>query len=199
MSLGSSPGVTYKPQSTNTSPAWISYSNTDRAPQTLVTAYRVEKPVDMPQHLYYYSLAGSTLEDEESHRRKAKLRCHQPPPPTYATYYPPQRLMPLNIQSASASPRELHMNVAPAPTLPHFHDTVWTRPSDSTGHSTHAHSANNFPVPDSRQYYTQLSESPVPTAPFANAGPPGFQFYTNPAHQQTTPLDSYNWSRGRRL
>jgi hypothetical protein len=145
------------------------------------------------------------MENDESHRRKAKLRCHQPPPPTYTTYYPPQRLMPLNIQSASASPHEVHLN---APTLPHFHDTVWTRPNDSNGCMTHAPQSDNVFRADSRQqqqqqqqqYYNELSESPIPTAPFANAGPPGFQFYTTPAQQQPpSPLHSFNWPRGRRL
>jgi len=142
------------------------------------------------------------VEDEETHRRKAKLRCHQPPLPTYVTYYPPQRLMPLNIQSASASPHELHMNVARGPTLPHFHDTVWTRPSDAAAnnaYSTQVQSTNDFRLLDPRQqqdqrHYTQLGENPIPTAPFANAGPPGFQFCTTPAQQQS----SLNWSRGRR-
>lgn len=49
MSLGSSPNTTYTSQSTNASPAWISHSGANAAPQTLVTAYRVDKPVDMPQ------------------------------------------------------------------------------------------------------------------------------------------------------
>jgi len=197
MSLASSP---YTPQSNNTSPAWVSYTSTANSSETLVTAYRAEKPVDIPQNLYYYSLAGSTVEDEESNRRKAKLRCHQPPPPTYTTYYPPQRLMPRNVQSASASPHDLHMSVARVPTLPHFHDTVWTRPPND-GYSVHAHSVNNFTADSQHQTqnqdYTQHGESPIPTAPFANAGPPGFQFCATPAQQET--LHSINWPRGRRL
>jgi len=202
MSLGSSPHPPYTTQSSRSSPAWISNSIAEAAPQTLVTAYRVDKPVDMPQHLYYYSLAGSAMEDDESHKRKAKLRCHQPPPPAYTTYYPPQRLMPLNVQSASASPREVHMNVTPVPTLPHFHDTVWTRHNDTEpeAYSTNPQSHNCFQVHDSQQYYSQVSESPIPTAPFANAGPPGFQFYNTPAQQPEASLHhSYNWTRGRRL
>jgi hypothetical protein len=139
------------------------------------------------------------MEDDESHRRKAKLRCHQPPPPTYTTYYPPQRLMPLNIQSASASPHDVHMNVAPATSLPHFHDTVWTRPNDSSGCTTQAPSNNVFHDSRQQHYYNELSESPIPSAPFANAGPPGFQFYTTPAQQPPSPPQFYNWSRGRRL
>jgi hypothetical protein len=46
-SLGSSPHVPFTPQSCNTSPAWISYASA--APQTLVTAYRADKPVGIPQ------------------------------------------------------------------------------------------------------------------------------------------------------
>lgn len=47
MSLGSSPHVPFTPQSNHTSPAWISYASA--APQTLVTAYRADKPVGIPQ------------------------------------------------------------------------------------------------------------------------------------------------------
>lgn len=213
MSLGSSPGASYAPQTNQPSPAWISYTRSDAAPQTLVAAYRVEKPMEMPQvriviyfeistpakflfqNLYYYSLAGSATKDEESLRRKAKLRCHQPPPPTYATYYPPQRVIPMNVQSASTSPHGLHMNVGLAPSLPHFHDTAWTRPNNADGSL-----AYDYPISQQQQQYTSLSESPVPTAPFANAGPPGFQFYTTPAQISPSPLYAYNWStRGRRL
>jgi len=53
MSLGSSPRGIYTPQSNNASPAWISYTNTNSGPQTLVTAYRAEKPVDIPQVRLY--------------------------------------------------------------------------------------------------------------------------------------------------
>ena len=52
MSLGSSPNPsTYTSQSINTSPAWMSCSsaNNTATPQTLVTAYRADKPVDIPQ------------------------------------------------------------------------------------------------------------------------------------------------------
>jgi hypothetical protein len=199
MSLGSSPGVSYAPQTNHSSPAWSSYTRQNVAPQTLVAAYRAEKPVEMPSNLYYYSLAGSAIEDEESLRRKAKLRCHQPPPPTYATYYPPQRLMPMNVQSASTSPHELHVNVGLVPTLPHFHDTTWTRPNNIGGSSAHDYHAPDLQQ-QQQQNYTSLSESPIPTAPFANAGPPGFQFYATPAQIPPSPLYAYNWStRGRRL
>ena len=47
MTLGSSPRGGYTPQSRHASPAWVSY--TECPPQTLVTAYRAEKPVDIPQ------------------------------------------------------------------------------------------------------------------------------------------------------
>lgn len=143
------------------------------------------------------------MEDEETNRRKAKLRCHQPPPPSCPTYYPPQRLMPLNIQSASTSPHEMHMHVASEPTLPHFHDTVWTRPNNNNPavHIIQDHSPHEYPACNARtaQPQPQYSASPIPSAPFANAGPPGFQFYTTPIQQQPSPLHNYNWSRGRRL
>ena len=108
------------------------------------------------------------------------------------------------------------------PTLPHFHDTVWTRPppppsshpggGGGGGDSrfgrlegrTPPHAVGNGYLPhyhqqeQEQQRYTHLSASPVPTAPFANAGPPGFEFYT-PAQQPSTPPPCYNWPRGRRL
>ena len=142
------------------------------------------------------------MENDENHRRKAKLRCHQPPPPTYTTYYPPQRLMPLNIQSASASPHEVHLH---APSLPHFHDTVWTRPNDLKVQSDNVFDSRQQQQQQhqqqQQQYYNELSESPIPTAPFANAGPPGFQFYTTPAPPRppSPRLHSSHWPRGRRL
>lgn len=110
--------------------------------------------------------------------------------------------MPLNIQSASTSP---HIGLGPpAPALPHFHDTVWTRPDLSNGYSLEEQpSAQVYEMPGSNSLPEQTySTSPIiPSAPFANAGPPGFQFYTTPpAPAQPSPLqNSYNWSRGRRL
>lgn len=52
MSLGSSPGVSYVPQTNHASPAWSSY--TRQAPQTLVAAYRAEKPVEMPSVRFFF-------------------------------------------------------------------------------------------------------------------------------------------------
>jgi hypothetical protein len=54
MSLGSSPSVSYVPQTNHSSPAWTSYTRQDVAPQTLVAAYRAEKPMEMPQVRFLY-------------------------------------------------------------------------------------------------------------------------------------------------
>ncbi|KAF7982396.1 hypothetical protein HWV62_28491 [Athelia sp. TMB] len=206
MSLASSNGAPYTPETRSSSPApGPTWNGTREAqpPQTLVAAYRAGGPVQVPQNLYYYSLAGSAHEEEEeNNRRKAKLRRHQPPP-AYPAFYPPQRV-PQNVQSASASPvhgshahsHHTHYSAhgqhlepptqyqAQTATLPHFHDTVWTR------------------EPAHGQYAQSSTQSPVPSAPFANAGPPGFhgQFYTPPQQvlQQPSPLEGY-WARGRRL
>lgn len=64
MSLASSPNVAYTPQSSTASPAWISYARSDDAPRTLVAAYRVEKPMDMPQvrASELYSMIGTNID-----------------------------------------------------------------------------------------------------------------------------------------
>ncbi|KAH0838690.1 cyclin-domain-containing protein [Lanmaoa asiatica] len=96
-------------------------------PQTLIAAYRVDRPVNVPQNLYYYSLAGSSIDTEaeqERVQRKARLRRFQPPALT--TSYPPPPYIPINIQSASVSPHESHLNVRQAP-LPHINDAIWSR------------------------------------------------------------------------
>lgn len=136
-----------------------------------------------PQNLYFYALACSPMESEDSRSRKNRLRYHQPAPPASFPYHLAQPPMPTNIQSASASPRDVHMRHAPAATLPHFHDTAWTRQAVSAATAF-------YPSPvDHRQ-------SPTPSAPFANAGPPGIHFYPTPS-QQASPIHYTNWHRGR--
>ncbi|KAI5997769.1 cyclin-domain-containing protein [Pisolithus marmoratus] len=136
---------------------------TESRPQTLIAAYRADRPVNVPQSLYYYSLAGSSINgdaEQPKGNRKARLRCYQPPPqpapPSYTAQPPPY--VPMDVQSAS-------------PSLPHLHDAIWARKLSSTcGAARPAHT------------YTKVSPGDgscvIPSAPFANAGPPGVHFYT---------------------
>ncbi|KAJ8589078.1 hypothetical protein M405DRAFT_818681 [Rhizopogon salebrosus TDB-379] len=182
MSLSSSSS----PHSSRSAQSGLSHpSMLDTRPQTLVAAYCAEGPVNVPQNLYYYSLAGSSADSaaaEERVRRKARLRCYQPQPPPPPSY-PPPSYAPMDIQSESVSPYELHVNVPPVP-LPHLHDAVWSRKlarPPSYGES--------LQLPP-------LRETAVPSAPFANAGPPGVQFYSA-SSQRGSPVYPYNWSYGR--
>lgn len=166
------------------------------------------------------------MEDEESRSRKARLRYHQPQPPLDpASYHQHHRypqlpsLPPAVVQSASTSPHDVHMNVAPH-ALPHFHETMWTRPLGSTPARHAPVATTTLPPPPSYQQQQQFSkpryehhqsqqqtfsESPIPSAPFANAGPPGVHFYPTPVQRSTSvyPAHQYqhqqhhNWSRGR--
>ncbi|KIJ58778.1 hypothetical protein HYDPIDRAFT_102039 [Hydnomerulius pinastri MD-312] len=162
----------------------------ENRPQTLVAAYRVDRPVTVPQSLYYYSLAGSSTDSEaeqERVRRKARLRCYQPPPLT-TSYQAPPSYMPMDVQSASVSPHETHMNVRQAP-LPHIHDAIWSRKLPIA-------LPHNCSPADSSLQLPPLRENVVPSAPFANAGPPGVQFYATSSHRGS-PMYPYNWSYGR--
>jgi hypothetical protein len=209
LSIGSSPGG--PPSSQRASATTFDPSTKqDNVPTTLVTAYSVDErrravapqasaslfrphqlvltSLRLLQNLYFYSLACSPMENaEESRCRKAKLRYHQPPPPT--TYYHPPRPIPVDIQSASTSPRDFHMNLA---ALPHLHDTAWSQQNSYkaalapvyTGYSTPPH-----------QDVAHCVKRSVPSAPFANAGPPGVQFYY-PAPGPTQHVSPV-YSRGR--
>ncbi|KAF5376866.1 hypothetical protein D9615_007265 [Tricholomella constricta] len=168
-----------------------------QVPETLVTPYPVneERRTAVPQNLYFYTLACSPMDrDDENRSRKAKLRYHQPPPPSAASYYQPQITVPV-VQSASTSPHEHHMRVT-SYTLPHFHDTQWSRPLNTSLPVLE-------PLPplttSTSRYSSQTitTESPVPSAPFANAGPPGVHFYPTPV--QNASVYPSNWSRGRRF
>ncbi|KAH7906956.1 cyclin-domain-containing protein [Hygrophoropsis aurantiaca] len=164
-------------------------STSDNRPQTLVAAYRVQGPVNVPQNLYYYSLAGSSTGSETEQERvrgKARLRCYQPPP-VQASYPPPPPYMPMDVQSASVSPHEIHMNIRQVP-LPHIQDAVWSRKFMCTAPAYSPSGDNSLQLPP-------LRENIVPSAPFANAGPPGVQFYTS--NQRGSPVYPYNWSYGR--
>ncbi|KAK7688018.1 hypothetical protein QCA50_008388 [Cerrena zonata] len=199
MSLGASPAVVrpngtqrgYNSPAPSALPPYASVVGQDQVPQTLVTAYRADdrNPYAVPQQLYFYSLAGSPLdEDEESKFRKARLRYHPAPPPSMYVPPPPQPAMPMVVQSATASPHDIHSNVPPI-TLPHFSEGFWNCPHPTAP-----------PIPSQSQTYRYpvqppQSEGSVTAAPFANAGPPGIQFYANNVH--LTP-EQY-WPRARQL
>ncbi|KAF8139811.1 cyclin-domain-containing protein [Boletus edulis] len=161
----------------------------ENRPHTLIAAYRIDRPVNVPRNLYYYSLAGSSADTEveqERVRRKARLRCFQPPPLT--TSYPPHPpYMPIDIQSASVSPHESHVNVRQA-SLPHINDAIWSRKLPEV--------APYISPADSSLQLPPLRENVVPSAPFANAGPPGVHFYAS-SSQRGSPMYPYHWSYGR--
>ncbi|KAI0662354.1 cyclin-domain-containing protein [Cubamyces menziesii] len=195
LSLGASPA------DNGPAPVWPAVRHDDY-PRTLVSAYRMDdqRQAVAPQHLYFYSLAGSPMESEEERRsRKARLRYHQAPVPTAAVYhYPPS--MPMVVQSASTSPYEMHAHVpAPQPVLPPFSEVsqAWA-------------DANGVPVAETAQlppihveqpsqqhhHHHQHSQAAVPSAPFANAGPPGVHFYST---STPDPASHYYRTRGRQV
>ncbi|KAI6023676.1 hypothetical protein BKA83DRAFT_4262639 [Pisolithus microcarpus] len=154
-------------------------------PQTLVTAYCTDRPVNVPQSLYYYSLAGSSINGDSEQPKgnhKARLRCYQPPP----------QVPPPSYTSASVSPHDSHVTLAATrqPSLPHLHDVIWARKlSSSNCGSAHTYKKVS---PVERDQSLQLlplrgnGTCAVPSAPFSNAGPPGVQFYaasSTPASQ----------------
>ncbi|KAI1789165.1 cyclin-domain-containing protein [Ganoderma leucocontextum] len=185
LSLGASP------VDNRSSPAWpIEH---DGYPRTLVSSYQIDdqRPLVAPQHLYFYSLAGSPLESEEQRRtRKARLRVHQAPVPTAAAYqYQPS--MPMVVQSASASPYEVHSHVtAPQHVLPPFSQVsqAWQNVSVQVTERTQ--------LPPIHVQPRAQHDSGVPSAPFANAGPPGVHFYST---FTPDPAPHYYRVRGRQV
>jgi hypothetical protein len=171
---------------------WVSPAR-GTVPETLVTAYSVDegRRAAVPQNLYFYALSCLPMDNEEESRwRKARLRYHQPAPPA-PSYCPSQPTIPLDIQSASASPHDVHVNVA-SHALPSFPDTLWTRqPVTAPRSSIDTQTETRYPYPGG------FTESPIPSAPFANAGPPGVQFYSTPVKH--SPPYGHNWSRNRPL
>ncbi|KAK0475158.1 cyclin-domain-containing protein [Armillaria novae-zelandiae] len=154
----------------------------DIVPQTLVTAYHASEGTRnaVPENLYFYTLTGSPM-DEEDRFRRPRLRYHQPPPPSAsAACYSQRASMPVNIQSASTSPNDVHMHLDGS--------TAWTQPV--------ALPPLHHPQP-SRHYTNDNTPSPIP-APFANAGPPGIQFYsTAPRSPPRYTPHHDNWYRAR--
>jgi len=162
------------------------------------------------QSLYYYSLAGSSIHDESEQLkgdRKSRLRCYQPPQqPTTAAYASlPSSYVPV-VQSASVSPHETHLGIsARQPSLPHLHDAIWARKLSLAGTGTpHVCTQTKRASPADRDRSLQLPPlrenrcGVVPSAPFANAGPPGVHFYaTTPMRGSPVYLSPYAWTYGR--
>lgn len=186
------------------SSSWTSETR-NVVPETLVTPYSLDETrrTSVPevwtmsfsryyqgltcvtQNLYFYTLSCSPMDrEEESRQRKGKLRYHQPLPPSTAAYLPPRPSIPV-VQSASTSPHDHHVHVT-SHALPHFHDTQWSHPR------------NIYAFQPAPRYPSQAvaSESPIPSATFANAGPPGVHSYPTPV-QNTSVFPPNYWSRGR--
>ncbi|KAL4069089.1 cyclin-domain-containing protein [Scleroderma citrinum] len=206
MTLSSSP---HAPRSLQSGQLHRRPSIPENRPQTLIAAYRADRPINVPHSLYYYSLAGSSIHDESAQLkgdRKSRLRCYQPPQQpaaaTYASLPPPY--VPVNVQSASVSPHETHLSITPRhPSLPHLHDAIWARKLTSVDTPlTRTHMKRTSPVDgDLSLQLPPLRENGcgvVPSAPFANAGPPGVHFYaTTPARGSPVYPSSYSWTYGR--
>ncbi|KAI0078529.1 hypothetical protein K474DRAFT_1660340 [Panus rudis PR-1116 ss-1] len=197
LSLGASPVGVRQPSQHDCSPvrptnASYSVVGQDQVPQTLVRAYHVDDKNQFaaPRQLYFYSLAGSPLDaEEESRFRKARLRYHQAPFPAPVTYvqYPPRPSVPMVVQSATASPHDLHANLSQSSVLPNFAEGFW--------HRAGAPVASTEPY---QYHYTQpAGKGSVPAATFANAGPPGYHFYPNTAARPHSPSHQTHWPRGR--
>ncbi|KAH8101407.1 cyclin-domain-containing protein [Cristinia sonorae] len=194
LASGASPVVVRNAPENHHSPAWQGCVGQDQVPKTLVSAYRVDdrRPSVTPQNLYFYSLAGSPMEAVGDERnRKARLRYHQPPPPSSSLA--PQPTMPMVIQSASASP--LH-SFAPSTALPNFSEKSFQpRYENSSSHHHHHHPTSGYHQEQHCAPNPSAGEGSIPAAPFANAGPPGVHFYSNNARSSP----QYYWARDRRF
>ena len=98
------------------------------------------------------------------------------------------------VQSASASPYEVHSHVvhAPQPVLPPSSEVSqgWQQAADVPM----AETTQLPPIQVEQQVHHHGSI--VPSAPFANAGPPGVQFYST---LTPDPTPHYYRARGRQL
>ncbi|KAH9836644.1 cyclin-domain-containing protein [Rhodofomes roseus] len=183
LSLGASPVDV-----ANTSP-WASTIGQNEVPQTLVSAYRRDdrRLYATPQQLYFYTLSCSPAQEEDTISRKGRLRYHQPRP-THPAVPQIQPQVPMVVQSASASPYDMHMPLRTGHTLPPLSELARDWPRECAVVS-HCHSAS--PHGSERP-----AQDLVPSATFANAGPPGYQFYATSA---PAPSPYYYAARGRRL
>jgi hypothetical protein len=209
--------------SLGSSPAWIPSTATAQViPQTLASAYQFNDRVStvVPENLYFYSLACSPVEDASTDtHRKARLRYHQPPPPTATSHLlrPSAPSRPMNIQSARSSPRDFQLSVASPPIQQQVYfdaprpnrlmvpamssplpqpqpptEAIVTPTSPIRSYYIYPHHQQYVPQPPPQQ---TKYEPAIPLAPFANAGPPGVQFYapTMPVLRETWVYP--HWSR----
>ncbi|KAL0578365.1 hypothetical protein V5O48_003617 [Marasmius crinis-equi] len=188
-------------RTSTTTPTTASPSHT-RGPETLVTAYALDERQRnaVPQNLYFYTLACSPMDSGKPVPRKAQLRYHQPAPPPppqpqsyggYSSYPTPRSAVPPSsgvIHSASTSPEGMHYLPVPRPQPPqqYLQPQVQTQPPRyttylpplNTSNITHTtRSSTELPTPHEEHQRTlthmPTKRSPVQSAPFANAGPPG--------------------------
>ncbi|KAI0697154.1 cyclin-domain-containing protein [Cytidiella melzeri] len=190
LSLGASPSVVGPVTVQNTSPAWPSTQNQNNPPRTLTSEYRVDeqRATAAPQNLYFYSLACSPTEEENS-SRKARLWYHQPPATSADCGYSARPSMPMVVHSACTSPHEMHGHLRQrVPMLPHFSELAWdrTRPSGSVGQGYQQQHHQRF------HHQPLQQQSGIGAAPFANAGPPGVHCQFDDIYARSSPL--YNRS-----
>ncbi|EIN13173.1 hypothetical protein PUNSTDRAFT_123340 [Punctularia strigosozonata HHB-11173 SS5] len=214
-------------QSTSTSPAAHATPAKTDAARTLAAPYRMDpsRAQYAPSILHYYSLACSPTDPAtdaelpesrgQTYARKTRLRSYQPPqaaaaPPPVPT---PYSYAPQIVHSASTSPMHVHMDFAsqhhrpnPYPTLPQlpsFGDSAWTQPARSLN-SPYAVALGGAGAVDNRS--PEQARQSVPSAPFANAGPPGVIFHSpadrpvSSGYQRASPMYAYAdyYGRGRR-
>ncbi|KZT68846.1 hypothetical protein DAEQUDRAFT_727498 [Daedalea quercina L-15889] len=184
LSLGASP------VDVGHSSPWAATIGQNEVPQTLVSAYRRDdrQPYATPEHLYFYTLSCSPAQEEDSISRKGRLRYHQPRPAHPASVPQVQPQVPLVVQSASASPYDMHMPLRAGHTLPPLSELSrdWLREGP-----VYPHCHSQSPCRSQRP-----AQDPIQPATFANAGPPGYQFYTTAA---PAPSPYYYAARGRRF
>ncbi|KAF8637773.1 hypothetical protein AX17_002582 [Amanita inopinata Kibby_2008] len=112
---------------------------------------------------------------------------------------PPKRTHISVIQSASTSPHEMHVNFTSRnygqTSLPHFNDMVWSQPPVVTA-PVPAIATSSLYDSYAQQQRNQKTkgESPIPSATFANAGPPGVHFYPTPVQRSYSIYPPINWS-----
>ncbi|CCL98932.1 uncharacterized protein FIBRA_00939 [Fibroporia radiculosa] len=183
LSLGASPVD-------NGGTQWTSAVGQYDVPRTLVSAYRIDdtRTYAVPENLYFYTLSCSPSQ-EDSDIRKGRLRYHQPIAHG-STAREIRPTVPMVVQSACASPYDMHVRLPVAAALPPFSKFSEHRPRAHMPACSQQHDA----LYSSRRA-AYPSQTSVPSAPFANAGPPGFQFYST-APPSSSP---YSGSRGRRL
>ncbi|KAF9045750.1 hypothetical protein BDZ89DRAFT_1008002 [Hymenopellis radicata] len=188
--------------SSQASPMVLDHVDTGRAysrPETLVSAYTMgDRREVVPEHLYFYTLAGST-----EHGKRQRLRYHHPAVST-ATSYPVQPSQAQTFdstttwtpvyptpsvfswrptQSASTSPMDLDvgLELPPLDRPPALVQSVQLPPLQHPQPLHPLLEVHVAPAPSpNHNKRTTYEESPI-HAPFANAGPPGVSFYQQPS------------------